>query len=144
MALSLSNLKSAPRRRSKRLGRGNASGRGTTAGRGTKGQRARSGGRKGLKAKALKSFFGRIPKRGGFRSQYPKATVINIGELARHFSAGTTVTPQALIAKDLVASNRPVKILSEGTIAHAVTVRGCKVSTEAAKKITAAGGTIVA
>ena len=140
--LGLHNLKSQPSRQSKRLGRGNASGRGTTAGRGTKGQRARSGGRKGLQAKALKSFFGRIPKSGGFTSLRAKAVGINVGDLARYFPAGATVTPEALRRKYLAPARRSIKILADGTIGHALTIRGCKISAEALKKITAAGGSV--
>lgn len=139
---SLHTLQSQPRRRKKRVGRGDASGRGKTSGRGEKGQRARSGGRVGLHAKALKSFFGRIPKRGGFTSPHPKAAIVNITDIAKHFAAGQVVSPLSLRKKQLVPARRPIKILSLGTISHAVTIRGCKVSEEAAKKITAAGGTI--
>lgn len=141
--LNLHSLRAQPRRKKKRLGRGDGSGRGKTSGRGEKGQRARSGGRKGLQAKALKSLFLRVPKQGGFQSIHPKAAIMNVGDLARKFPAGSVITPQTLRKKHLVPARQPVKILSMGTITHALTVRGCLVSAEAEKKIIAAGGTVV-
>jgi large subunit ribosomal protein L15 len=66
--LSLHTLPSNPAtsKRRKRVGRGNASGHGTTATRGTKGQRARTGGRKHIKKRSIKSLIMHIPKMRGF------------------------------------------------------------------------------
>lgn len=67
--INLSILKSFKHKRVRRVGRGNASGNGTTAGRGTKGQRARTGGKKGLKYKGLRSTLLKLPK---FKGMKPK------------------------------------------------------------------------
>lgn len=142
MSLGLHTLTAAPRRRTKRVGRGNSSGRGTTAGRGQKGQRARTGGSKGLQARALKSIVLRLPKRGGFRSLQPKAATITLTMLAKHFKAGSTVTPESVRKAGLAAARQPVKIVSTGTIAHAVAVKGCGVSAGAVELIKKAGGSV--
>lgn len=139
--LTLHTLTPAPRRRRKRLGRGNASGRGTYAARGMKGQHARSG-NKGIQARSLKSLFQRIPKHGGFRSLKEKAAVVTLDQLSKTFTAGAVVTPATLRRKHLVPERRSVKVLATGTMSHALTIKGCAVSAQAAAKITAAGGTI--
>src|SRR3989338_1756618 len=118
MVLSLSTMSGGKRKRVRRVGRGNASGRGTYAGRGQKGQRARSGGRKGLKQRALRQLFQRLPKLGGFRSLRAQAVVLSLDDLRRHFSSGALVNPNLLINKGLAHSGRPVKILSSGDMAR--------------------------
>jgi large subunit ribosomal protein L15 len=66
MTINLSELRSSKnQKKRKRVGRGNGSGRGTYSGRGQKGQRSRSGGKKGLKVKGLKTFIAQTPKRKG-------------------------------------------------------------------------------
>jgi large subunit ribosomal protein L15 len=140
--LSLQNLKPGPRRRSKRLGRGNASGRGTYSGRGMKGQHARSGA-KHIEARALKSFFTRIPKRGGFKSLKPKAATVTLQQINKHFAAGTTVTPQRLRQAQLIRTGLTVKIVATGNITQPLNIKNCAVSAGARTKIEAAGGKIV-
>ncbi|KKU47867.1 MAG: 50S ribosomal protein L15 [Parcubacteria group bacterium GW2011_GWA2_46_9] len=142
MALSLHNLEGSRRKRSRRVGRGNASGRGTYSGRGQKGQRARSGGKKGLQQRALRQLFQRLPKLGGFRSLKPKAAVVTLTDLQKHFAAGTIVNQRILVNKGLIKSGRPVKILDTGTIDRSLRIQKCRVSAGARKKIVAAGGTI--
>jgi large subunit ribosomal protein L15 len=137
--LTLQNLTPAPRRRPKRLGRGNASGKGTYSGRGMKGQKARSGA-KHIEARALKSFFGRIPKKGGFRSLKPKAAVVTLGQLAKNFPANSTVTLARLNELQLIPARRSVKIVDTGSLKHALTIKGCAVSAGAKAKIEAVGG----
>jgi len=147
----LSDLRPAPgsHKPERRVGRGHGSGRGKTAGRGTKGQKARTGG------KVHRAFNGgqtrlskRLPFRRGignsntlFRKDY---TIVNISDLAS-FEANTQVTPEYLVAQDLMtpAEGRGlVKILGDGEIDHALNVRVHKVSASARAKIEAAGGTI--
>lgn len=146
MPFSLSALKPAAgsRTRARRVGRGPGSGRGKTAGRGTKGQRARSGGRRGLKRLGLKRIFQRVPKHRGFTSIHPRPAIVNVGMLEASFAAGAAVTPKALAAADLVRGVRfGVKILGEGELKKALTVKGCAVSKSAKEKIEKAGGRIV-
>lgn len=145
MPFTLSQLKPAAgsRTRSRRVGRGPGSGRGKTAGRGTKGQRARSGGRKGLRRLGLKRILQRIPKHRGFTSIHPRPAIVNVGTLEVFFAAGTAVTPKALAAAGFVRGVRfGAKILGEGTLTKALTIKGCAVSKSAREKIEKAGGRI--
>ncbi|MBI2552318.1 50S ribosomal protein L15 [Candidatus Uhrbacteria bacterium] len=145
MTFTLSNLKpaSGSRTRVRRIGRGAGSGRGTTAGKGTKGQRARSGGRRGLKRIGLKRIMQRIPKGRGFTSIHRRPAVVNVGVLDERFAAGTSITPELLVKFDLVQNLRaPIKILGEGTLTKALTVKGCSLSKSARAKIEQAGGSV--
>ena len=124
----------------KRIGRGPGSGTGKTAGRGHKGQRSRSGysQRLGFEGGQM-PLIRRVPKRGFtniFRSEY---SVINVRDLAALAEEGE-ITPESLLAHGLVRRGRPVKILGDGEIDTAVTVRAHKFSRSARQKIEAAGG----
>ena len=140
----LHDLKPAPgaTHRRKRVGRGNASGTGKTSGRGQKGQRARNkvpvwfeGGQMPIQR--------RIPKFGGFTNRNRvEYEVVNVARLAEVFDAGTTVGPDELAAKGLVRRKRPVKILGNGDIGKALTIKANKFSKQAVEKIQGAGGTI--
>jgi len=127
----------------KRLGRGVASGQGTTAGRGTKGCNARSGGgvRPGYEGGQM-PIQRRLPKRG-FTNIFAKTyAVVNIRDLAR-FEAGATVDETALVQSGLVKGPRDgVKLLGQGEIAVALTVKVDKASRSAREKIQAAGGSL--
>lgn len=143
MSLSLGNLKRPKNNKSKRrVGRGAGSGRGTYAGRGMKGQRARSGGKKGLQKRALKSVILRLPKHSHQQTVEPKAQVVTLRQLSNAFSAGSIITPKTLVKRGLVEAGKPVKILATGSISHALTIKNCSVSESAAEKIKAAGGTV--
>jgi len=140
----LHDLKPAPgaKHRKKRVGRGNASGTGKTSGRGQKGQRARNtvhpwfeGGQMPIQR--------RIPKYGGFTNRNRiEYEVVNVARLAEVFDAGATIGADELIAKGLVRKKRPVKILGNGDITKAFTVKANKFSKQAVDKIQGAGGTI--
>lgn len=145
MTLSLHTLKPArgAKRRSKRIGRGNASGHGTYSTRGQKGQRARSGGRKGLKLMGARRLIMSAPKVRGFRSLRPRLVVVNIFDLERVMKSGDMVTPAKLAAAGLVADGSgKMKILGDGTLTKPLTIRGLLVSQPAREKILAAGGAI--
>lgn len=139
----MSNVPGA-RRAKKRVGCGESSGQGKTCGRGTKGQYARSG------HKYKPSFEGgqmrlirRIPKRGFTHSDKVVFAPVNVGDLAR-FDAGTEVTAAVLQEAGLVKNSRsPVKILGEGEIDRALTVKAGAFSASAKAKIEAAGGSCV-
>lgn len=146
MPISLAQLKPAPgsRTHSKRLGRGSGSGKGNFSTKGSKGQRARTGGRRGLRRKGLKMILQRIPKLGGFRSIHPRPAVVNVGVLERVFPAGAEITPKLLSSRGLVRGIRHgVKVLGDGTVTHAFTLKGLAVSASAKEKIEKAGGKIV-
>ena len=123
----------------KRVGRGPGSGLGKTAGRGEKGQKSRSGysRRPGFEGGQM-PLVRRVPKRGFnnvFRTEY---AVVNLAQLAGFEGE---VTPELLAGKGLVRAGRPLKVLGDGEVAVALTVRAHKFSKSARAKIEAAGGT---
>jgi len=128
----------------KRVGRGNGSGLGNTAGRGHKGQKARSGGgvRPGFEGGQM-PMTRRIPKRGFtniFGKQY---TVINVSDLEERYDSGAEVTIESLFATGLIKKVQDgVKLLGDGELTKALTVKVDKVSKTAAEKIAAAGGKV--
>ena len=127
----------------KRIGRGTGSGHGTTAGKGTKGQKARTSGgvRPGFEG-GQTPLHRRLPQRRGFRPLTRKEyAVVNLDDLER-FEAGTEVTPQLLISSGVVKKLKDgIKILGDGEVTKALTVRAHKFSKSAGEKIQAAGGT---
>ena len=132
------------RRPRKRVGRGNASGHGTYSGRGIKGQQARSGsgpshGFEGGQTPLIR----RLPRRRGFRNPFRVAyTPVNLRDLAK-LPAGSEVTPESLQETGVVRSLRhPIKLLADGDVAAALTVRAHRVSAAARVKIEAAGGSV--
>ncbi len=141
--MDLSNLKPAigSTKNRKRIGRGAGSGTGKTAGKGHKGQNARSGG--GVKA----GFEGgqmplqrRLPKRG-FKSLDKKVyALVNLRDLEL-FEAGGVVDVAALGQAGLVKNiHDGVKVLGDGELSKALTVKAHKFSKSAVEKIEAAGG----
>jgi len=133
---------SGSRKARKRVGRGNASGHGTYAGRGLKGQKSRSGNkmRPGFEGGQL-PLIKRLPRKRGFvnifRQEY---SIVNVEKL-NVFEAGSEVTPERLHAAGLVKTlKHPVKILANGQVGHAVTVKANRFSAAAKAKIEAAGG----
>jgi large subunit ribosomal protein L15 len=122
----------------KRVGRGPGSGLGKTAGKGHKGQKSRSG------YSRLAGFEGgqmplvrRVPKRGFtnlFKTTYAVINLHQLGEFDRE------VTPEGLVARGLVRSGLPVKVLGDGEVRKPLTVVAHKFSRSARAKIEAAGG----
>jgi large subunit ribosomal protein L15 len=128
---------------SKRVGRGKGSGLGRTAGRGEKGLRSRSGGGTppGYEGGQM-PLQRRLPKRGFHNLFRKKYAIVNVRDLNR-FEAGSVVDVDALHAAGVVRNVRDgVKLLGDGEVKHAVTVKVDKASREAARKIAAAGGTL--
>lgn len=146
MALTLHNLRPAKgaKKKAVRRGRGNASGAGNYSGRGMKGQRARSGGKGGLKLKGMKANIQNLPKLAGFKSYKDKPEVVNVGQLDVEFKKGDTVTSGALAEKGLVSQGALVKVLGDGKLSKALTVKVDMVSQSAYDAITKAGGTVLA
>lgn len=143
--MNLHELKPAAGSRKKptRKGRGIGSGLGKTSGRGHKGQNARSGGgvRPGFEGGQM-PLQQRVPKRG-FTNIFAREIVeVNLKDLAR-FESGTTVTPEALIEAGVIKSVKDgVKLLGNGEIDRALTVKVHAFSKSAADKIQAAGGKV--
>jgi len=145
MANELSHLKPVPgaQRPRTRVGRGQGSGLGKTAGRGTKGQQSRTG------APIARGFEGgqvplkrRMPKRG-FTNIFAKDYVlINVGDLSA-YPAGTVLDAEILKASGAIAriGKDGLKVLGEGDIQNAISIKAAKFSGTARAKITAAGGT---
>lgn len=129
---------------SKRVGRGHGSGKGKTSGRGMMGQKARSG------PGPYRTFEGgqnrlvkRMPFKRGFTNIWRvEYQVINVAQLEA-WPSDVEVTPETLLATRLIRRKRkPVKILGDGEITRALTIRAHKFSASARQKIEAAGGTI--
>ena len=125
------------------VGRGTGSGMGKTSGRGHKGQNARSGGgvRPGFEG-GQTPLFKRLPKRGFTNVNRVEYAVVNVEDL-NAFAAGSVVDLKALQQKGLVKKvYEGVKVLGNGELTVALTVKAAKFTKTAEQKITAAGGTI--
>jgi large subunit ribosomal protein L15 len=84
----------------------------------------------------------RMRKLKGFRPPNKEYfALINVGRLG-DCPKGATVTPDELRARGLVKKRGRVKVLGEGELEHAVTVRAHAFSLGAVEKIKAAGGTV--
>ncbi len=133
-------------RKRKRVGRGPASGSGKTSGRGHKGLKARSGGgsRPGFEGGQM-PLYRRLPKRGflphGSRTEF---ALVKVKDLSNRFPAGSVVDPDALVQAGLIkkSGRGAVKVLGDGAIGHALTVKTHKISESARQKLEAAGGRI--
>ena len=140
--MKLHDLQPAPgsRRPAVRVGRGRGGRRGKTAGRGTKGAQARGPIAAGYEGGQMPLHM-RLPKLPGFRNPNKVAfNVVNLDTLEQ-FDAGATVDPDALRSKGLVRKKGPVKVLGQGELTKAVTIRALSFSQSAVSKIEAAGGT---
>ena len=144
----LDQMKAPPgaRRNRKRVGRGNGSGSGTYSGRGMKGQKARAGGgvRRGFEGGQL-PVIRRLPTQRGFTNIFKKEySVVNLDSIADKLPEETEVTPEVMKEARLIRGlSLPVKVLGRGEVDRAVTVLAHKFSTEARRKIEAAGGQVV-
>ncbi|HLE78113.1 MAG TPA: 50S ribosomal protein L15 [bacterium] len=136
------------RRNVRRVGRGLGSGRGVYSGRGRKGQQSRSGSapRPGFEG-GQTILTKRLPFRRGVRAggnnrtgRIPRRTYepVNLRAL-NQFEAGTEVTPDTLREAGLVDKGQ-VKVLGEGTLTRALTVRAHAFSKSALAAIEQAGG----
>lgn len=131
------------RKSRKRVGRGVGSGHGKTAGRGTKGFNSRSGGgvRPGYEGGQM-PIHRRLPKRGFTNVFGKKLAVVNLRDLGG-FESGSTIDEAALVRAGLVKGKRDgIKLLGQGEIAVALTIKLDAVSKTAREKIEAAGGKV--
>ena len=129
------------RKERKRVGRGTSSGTGKTSGRGQKGQGARSGGGKkpGFEGGQTPLFM-RIPKRCFTNVNRKEYAIVNVKDLNR-FEANSVVDLEALMNAGLVKKELDgLKILGNGELTVALTVKANKFSKSAASAIEAAGG----
>ena len=145
--MNIQSLKPAENSRfsQKRLGRGIGSGLGKTSGKGHKGQNARSGGgvRVGFEGGQM-PLIRKLPRRGfnnaNFKKQY---SIVNLAVLNK-FDENAVVDSNALIEKGILSKIEEygVKILGNGKLEKALTIKANKFSESAVKKIKKAGGTI--
>ena len=147
--MNLSQLQKTTTTPKRRAGQGHGTGRGKTAGRGTKGQNARnkvgvtltrySGGSLGF-VKSLPFLRGKAKNYSLQMTTLP----INLSAL-NVFEKGSVVDLKTLVEKKVVTSkaikNRPVKVLGNGEVSVALTVK-LPVSKSAQEKIEKAGGTV--
>jgi large subunit ribosomal protein L15 len=90
-------------------------------------------------------LYRRLPKRGflpyGGKTEF---AIVNVGDLSERFAAGSVVDPDALAGSRLIrkSGRKAVKVLGDGAVAHALTVRAHKVSESAKQKVEAAGGRV--
>jgi large subunit ribosomal protein L15 len=126
-----------------RLGRGVGSGLGKTAGRGQKGQYARTRGFKPHFEGGQTPIQRRLPKRGFINAFSTKTAEVNVGDLEA-FAAGTNIDVETLISHGFVRGRFDrVKVLGNGEITKAITVKAHAFSKSAAEKIQKAGGKAV-
>ncbi len=82
-----------------------------------------------------------MPKRGFTNIFKKEFVVINLKQLDDRFDEGAVVTPAALVEAGLVKNVRDgIRILGNGEITKALTVKAQGFSQTAVDKITAAGG----
>ena len=140
--MKISDLAPEPgsRKTRKRIGRGPGSGHGKTSCKGHKGQNARSGG--GVKP----GFEGgqmplqrRLPKRGFTNIFQKKYSIINVGSLEK--ISESIITPEVLLQEGLIKNTKDmIKILGNGEITKAFTVKAHAFSASAKEKISKAKG----
>jgi large subunit ribosomal protein L15 len=127
----------------KRVGRGPGSGLGKTSGRGHKGQKSRSG------STSLKGFEGgqmplqrRLPKFGFTNIFKKRYSIVKVGDLSI-FEPDSVVDFAALAEAGLVDKVLDgVKVLADGELKVALTLKVDKVSKAAKDKVVAAGGKV--
>ena len=82
----------------------------------------------------------RLPKRG-FHNPFRRAYgVVNLARLEAVFAAGDVVDAAALVARGLARAGRPIKVLGQGALSKALTVKAHAFSASAKERIAAAGG----
>jgi large subunit ribosomal protein L15 len=145
--MKLDDLRPAPGAvtRRKRVGRGPGSGHGKTSTKGSKGHKARSGGGKTMGFEGGQMpLYRRLPKRGflpyGGKTEY---AVVNLKALGA-FAAGSVVDPDGLVKAGLIkrGDRARVKLLGDGDVPHALTVRVHAISGAARTKIEGQGGRV--
>ena len=143
----LEDLAPAPgaKKRRKRVGRGPGSGHGKTSTKGSKGQKARAGGGKagGFEGGQM-PLYRRLPKRGflphGGKTEYAVVNLKSLGALGE----SAVVDPDALVEAGLIKKSARglVKLLGDGEVERALTVKLHAVSESAKVKIEAKGGRV--
>ena len=134
--------KSGSKKRPRRVGRGIAAGQGASCGFGMRGQKSRSGtGTKPGFEGGQMPLYRRVPKLKHFTVINPSYyTTINVEKL-NSLTANSEVTLTSLMENGIVTSNDgPLKILGNGELKVALTVKAAAFTSGARQKIEAAGG----
>lgn len=143
MRLQDAKPKAGSKKRKRRLGRGISAGQGASCGFGMRGQKSRSGRgtRPGFEGGQM-PLYRRIPKLKHFPLVNQKHyTIINVKALSE-IAAGSEVTLASLMEAGVVTTDDgPLKILGDGELSVALTVKAAKFTKSAQEKIEAAGGT---
>ncbi|WP_443029057.1 50S ribosomal protein L15 [Spirulina sp. CS-785/01] len=140
----INDAKPKPRsqRRRRRVGRGIAAGQGASCGFGMRGQKSRSGtGTKPGFEGGQMPLYRRVPKLKHFTVINPRHyTTMNVGKLAA-LPAQSEVTLESLLEQGILNSEQgPLKILGDGELEVALTVKAARFTASAKQKIEAAGG----
>ena len=148
--LTLSNLRpnSGARKTKKRVGRGIGSGHGKTSTRGQKGAHARDNIRPGFEG-GQTPLYRRLPKlRGQGKGAMPLGptrkfySIVNLSQLST-FDAGATVDEALLRERGIIKGQSDgLRVLGNGEISKAITIRAGHFTASAKEKIEAAGGTV--
>ena len=126
-----------------RVGRGLGSGLGKTSGRGQKGQGSRAGGKKrpGFEG-GQKPLYLRLPKRGFYNKFALQFAEVNVSSL-NGFEAGEVVDLVVLVEVGIIKKvHDGLRILGNGELDKALTVRAHGFTKAAIAKIEAAGGKV--
>ena len=126
-----------------RKGRGIGSGLGKTSGKGHKGQNARSGGgvRPGFEGGQI-PLVRKLPIRGFNNYNFDKVyAIVNVGDLDC-FEADTVITQELLYENRIIGKIQPygLKVLGDGELTKALTIKANKFTAQALEKIEKAGG----
>ena len=125
----------------RRVGRGLGSGMGKQATRGAKGQNARTGVRPGFEGGQM-PLYRRLPKRGFKNVLAKEYAEINVEQLNR-FDDNAVVDPAALVEAGVLKNVLDgVRVLGNGELSKALTVRAQGFTKTAQQKIEAAGGKV--
>ncbi|MEL6400753.1 MAG: 50S ribosomal protein L15 [Cyanobacteria bacterium J06626_4] len=131
------------KRRRRRVGRGIAAGQGASCGFGMRGQKSRSGRgtRPGFEGGQL-PLYRRVPKLKHFPVVNRKVyTIVNVSALDA-LDADSEVTLASLLTAGIVTTDDgPLKLLGDGELTKALTVKATAFTRSAREKIEAAGGT---
>jgi len=90
-------------------------------------------------------LYRRLPKRGflpyGGKTEF---ALVKVKDLSARFSVGSVVDPDALVQAGLIkkSGRRAVKVLGDGAIGHALTVKTHRISESARQKLEAVGGRV--
>jgi len=141
--LKLHHLQPAPGSKKERIrvGRGEGGRRGKTAGRGTKGLKARNTLRPGFEGGQTPLSM-RIPKLPGFNNPNKEEfAIVNLAALDV-FDKWAEVSPDELRSRGLIRHRGRVKVLAQGDLTKALTVKAHAFSKTAQEKIEKAGGSV--